>query len=439
MVTNKEIIMGQRIARLTKRIIDAALPGACRYILWDTELKGFGVRVEVSGTKTFLIRYRANGRKRFVAVGRYGTLTPDEARQAARNMLVGVAKGHDPANHRAEGRTASTVGHLVELFLADHVEAKRKGSTATHYRGLLENYLLPKFAAWKARDIKRPDLARLHLSMQGRPYQANRLLAVVASMYSFGEKYGLTPEGFNPTAGIDRFPEASRQRFLTREEMSCLGEALNRAETTGLPWEINEEKPTAKYAPKEDKRRTLLDPFAVAAIRLLILTGGRLREILDARWEHVDFERGIMHLPDSKTGAKPLYLSDAAQAILTALPRVEGNPYVIPGEKNGAPRADLKKPWKAIRKAAGLEGVRIHDLRHSFASVAAGASLGLPIIGKLLGHTQASTTHRYAHLDADPLHRASELIGATISAALSGGLRSEGRVATGLPRAAKSE
>ena len=161
-----------------------------------------------------------------------------------------------------------------------------------------------------------------------------------------------------------------------------------------------------------------LDPFAVAAIRLLILTGARLREILDAQWSYVDFERGILFLPDSKTGRKPVYSSAAAQAVLAALPRIEGNPHIIAGAKDGAPRADLNRPWAAVRRAAGLEGVRLHDLRHSFASVGAGASMGLPIIGKLLGHSQAATTARYAHLDADPLRRAVDTIGATIAAAM---------------------
>src|SRR6202035_5380946 len=155
-------------------------------------------------------------------------------------------------------------------------------------------------------------------------------------------------------------------------------------------------------------------------IRLLILTGARLREILHARWEHVDIERGVIFLPDSKTGRKPVYLSAAAQSVLASLPRVSGNPHIIAGEREGAPRADLKKPWAAVTKAAGLDGVRLHDLRHSFASFGAGASLRLPIIGKLLGHSQAATTHRYAHLDADPMRRAVETIGATISAAMGG-------------------
>jgi integrase len=153
----------------------------------------------------------------------------------------------------------------------------------------------------------------------------------------------------------------------------------------------------------------------------LILTGARLREILDAQWQHVDIERGVIFLVDSKTGRKPIYLSAAAQAVLAALPRIAGNPHIIPGEQADSPRADLKRPWAAVTKAAGIEGVRLHDLRHSFASIGAGASMGLPVIGKLLGHSQAATTHRYAHLDADPLRRAVETIGATISAAMDSG------------------
>lgn len=181
---------------------------------------------------------------------------------------------------------------------------------------------------------------------------------------------------------------------------------------------MDDTKPKAKHAPKTDKRRSKLDPYAVAAIRLLILTGARLREILDAHWQHVDLERGVIFLADSKTGRKAVYLSATAQALLASLLRIDGNSHIIAGAKDGAPRADLKKPWRAVTKAAGLEGIRLHDLRHSFASFGAGASLGLPIIGKLLGHSQPATTARYAHLDADPMRRAVETIGTTISAAM---------------------
>ena len=202
--------------------------------------------------------------------------------------------------------------------------------------------------------------------------------------------------------------------------MARLGAALSEGESVGLPYSVDETKPNSKHGPKADQRRTILDPFAVAAIRLLCLTGARLREILDARWDQVDLERGILFLSDSKTGRKPLYLSPAAQSVLASIARIADNPHIIAGALAGAPRADLNKPWRAATKAASLEGVRIHDLRHSFASFGAGASLGLPIIGKLLGHSQPATTARYAHLDADPIRRAVDTIGATISSAMAG-------------------
>src|SRR5262249_51011777 len=194
----------------------------------------------------------------------------------------------------------------------------------------------------------------------------------------------------NPAARIERYREQRRERFLSSEELSRLGDALREGETIGLPWSGEYE---SKHTVKEGNRRTVLDPFATAAIRLLILTSARLREILHPRWEHVDFERGILFLPDSKTGRKPVYLSAPAMQVLASLPHIEGTPHIIAGMKDGAPKADLKKPWAAVTRAAGLNRVRIHDLRHSFASIGAGASLGLPIIGKLLGHSQAATTH----------------------------------------------
>jgi integrase len=246
-------------------------------------------------------------------------------------------------------------------------------------------------------------------------------VAVWGKAFTWAASRGLVSEGVNPTKGLQKYREQGRERYLTSEELARLGSALADGETVGLPYDVDGTKPKAKHAAKAENRRVKLDPFAVAAIRLLILTGARLREILHAQWQQVDFQRGVIFLADSKTGKKPIYLSAAALAILAALPRIEGNPHVIAGARDGAPRADLKKPWAAVCRAAGLEGLRLHDLRHSFASVGAGASMGLPIIGKLLGHTQAATTARYAHLDADPLRRAADTIGATIAAAMEGG------------------
>ncbi|MBM3553775.1 MAG: site-specific integrase [Alphaproteobacteria bacterium] len=386
--------MRERIGKLTKRTVDAAAPEAERYILWDSALKGFGLRIEPSGTKTFLVRYRAAGRKRFVAVGRFGQLTPEQARGLAQETLADVRRGRDPADERRRERAALSVADLAARFLDEHVRAKRKSSTAVHYRSLIDCYLLPKHGARKAHDFARADLARLHLSLQDRPYQANRLLAVVASMYSFGERHGLISEGHNPAMRIERFPEARRERFLSTEELGRLGEAFRQFENDG------------RFG------------TGIAALRLLLFTGARLREILHLRWKHVDFERGLLLLPDSKTGRRTITLNAPSLAVLQSLDRI--GPFVIGGANPDIPRADLKKPWTAVTKAASLPGLRIHDLRHSFASIGAGAGLGLPIVGKLLGHTQAATTQRYAHLDADPIRRAADAIGATIAAALDG-------------------
>jgi integrase len=301
-----------------------------------------------------------------------------------------------------------------------HVAPKRKSRTYEEYERLLKVHILPAIGARRLLDITRADIAKLHAKLSDRPFAANRCVALISSIWNWAARREEVAFVKNPAKGLERNPERGRERYLTSEELARLGDALCKAETEGLPWGIDPSKPKAKHAPKPERRRRTLDGYAIAAIRLLILTGARLREILHAKWEHVDFERGILHLPDSKTGAKPIYLSAAAQSVLAGLARLHGNPHIIPGERDGAPRADLKKPWTAVTKAAGLEGLRLHDLRHSFASFGAGASLGLPIIGKLLGHAHPATTHRYAHLDTDPIRRAVETIGDKIFTAMQG-------------------
>jgi len=220
--------------------------------------------------------------------------------------------------------------------------------------------------------------------------------------------------------GIEKYPERGRERLLSVPELTRLGDAIREGETVGIPYEVDATKPKAKHARKPENRRTIIGPHAAAALRLLIFTGARLREILGLRWEWVDLERGLLLLPDSKTGKKSIVLNAPAMKVLAELPRLGA--YVIAGQSAGrdeeAPRPDLNRPWRAVVKRAGLAGVRLHDLRHTHASFGAGAGLGLPIIGKLLGHAQATTTARYAHLDFDPLRRASEHIGSRLAAAM---------------------
>jgi integrase len=305
---------------------------------------------------------------------------------------------------------------VAEQFLTEHVEAKRSASSAKSYRDLLERLAIPELGKRKAEKITTAEIQRVHSRNAHTPYQANRLLRVLSSLFTFAGKALVVPVGFNPCRGIEYFPEEGRERYLSTQELARIGEAIREAETVGLPYAVDKAKPTAKHAPKEANRRTVIGPHAAAALRLLIFTGARLREILHLRWEHVDFERGLLMLPTSKTGKKTIVLNAPALAILNGVPRT-GN-YVIAGTSPDKPRSDLKKPWKTVSKRAGLTGVRIHDLRHTHASVGAGAGLGLPIIGKLLGHTQSATTQRYAHLDNDPLKKASEHIGSRLAAAM---------------------
>jgi integrase len=260
-------------------------------------------------------------------------------------------------------------------------------------------------------------MAKLHSKLRGTPFQANRVLAVVGSMYAFAGRVGVVPEDTNPTRKIEKFREDRRERFLSTEELVRLGSAIRRAETTGIKWNVDETKPTSKHVPKKTQY-TIIGPHAAAALRLLLFTGCRLREILHLKWEHVDFERGLLFLSESKTGKKTVILNAPALAVLSTLPHV--GPFIVAGDDPERPRTDLKRPWAMVTREASLDGLRIHDLRHSFASFGAGGGLGLPIIGKLLGHTQSSTTMRYAHLDNDPLRRASESIAGHIAAALEG-------------------
>jgi integrase len=408
--------------RITKRVVDSLKVLPREYTVWDAKMPGFGVRVRPTGAKSYIVVYRAgHGRGapvRRLTIANVGKTAPEAARRRAKAILGEVAHGRDPAGERTSERGMSTVAELADRFLAEHVEPKRKAGTAAFYRDILERIVKPELGSAKADKVTRVQVAKLHGKLRATPFQANRLLAVVGSMYSFAGRIGAVPEGTNPARRIDKFSEHRRERFLTVDELGRLGAAMRQAETKGVPWEVDEGKPKAKHLPKARNRFTKVGPFAAAALRLLLFTGCRLREILHLKWEHVDFERGLLFLPDSKTGKKTVILNAPALEVLAGLDRV--GPYVVPGDDPGKPRADLKRPWEGVSKRAGLNGVRLHDLRHTYASFGAGGGLGLPIIGKLLGHSHAATTARYAHLDNDPLRRASEHIGGRIVAALAG-------------------
>jgi integrase len=384
--------------KITKRSVDALKVSAdgTETVLWDSELKGFGVRVQRGGAKSYVLHYRAGrGRGaplRKLTIGRHGSpWTPDNARGEARRLLGMVEGGADPAADKIARKEAPLIGELAGRFLAEHAEAKRKGSTAIEYKRLLDRIILPALGKRKVADVTRADVTKLHHANRAAPYQANRVLAVLSKMFNLAERWGLRPDGSNPCRHVEKFAERKRERMLSPAELGRLGDAL------------------AAYQGS---------PYVVAAVTLLVFTGARLGEILGLQWTWIDFDRGEARLPDSKTGAKTLHLPPPALAVLAELPRLNGNPHVIAGAKSGAALVNLEKPWRAIRAVAGLNDVRLHDLRHAFASVAASSGMGLPIIGKMLGHAQAATTHRYAHLASDPVKAAAASVAGKIAAAM---------------------
>ena len=301
--------------------------------------------------------------------------------------------------------------------MTGEIRPTRKPRTAELYEAYFRVHILPEFGTRRARDLTRGEVAQFHRNIGARtPATANRVLTLLSGLFSWAANIGEIPEGRNPAKGIKKYREESRERFLTADELARLGDALREAETTGIPGRFDETKATAKHAPKPENRRVKVSPAATAAIRLLLFTGCRLREILRLQWAKVDFDRSMLFLPDSKTGRKAVVLSHAALAVISALPRV--GRYVIPGATPFQARHDLKKPWTTVSARAGLEGLRLHDLRHSFAAVGAGSGLGLPIIGKLLGHRNPETTARYAHVDAEPLRIAANRIADQLAAAI---------------------
>lgn len=379
--------------KLTKRSVESMPVDAKDYIVFDDEVSGFGVRILPSGKKTYMVQYRAGGRTRRVAIGRHGTLTADEARRKAKELLGAVAKGDNPAEDISQHRGAPTVAAVCERFFQDHVLERCKASTQGEYRRSIDLFIKPALGTFKIVDVTRADVAQLHQSLRDKPYQANRTLGVLSKLFNLVEVWGLRPDGSNPCRHVRKFREQKRERFLSGGELQRLGEVLTACEQDGSE-----------------------TPYVVSAFRLLVLTGCRLSEIQTLKWEYVT--AAYLELPDTKTGARRIPLPPAAQAILQALPRERDNPYVIAGALPGHHVTDLQKPWRRIRARAGLDDVRIHDLRHTYASNAVMQGMSLPMVGKLLGHTQIQTTMRYAHLADDPVRQAAEQISGSLSAAI---------------------
>lgn len=376
--------------RLSKRIIDASKAKTSDYVLWDNEVPGFGIRVASTGRKTFVFQYFTGTRSRRITLGTFGALTADQARQKARSLKQQVKDGHDPLADKQAERAAETVSDFCDRFLEEHV-GKKKYRTQVEYKRMIKDFIRPELGKMRVKDVDTRAISRLHRKLGKTPYQANRVLAVLSKMFTLSEKWGVRAIGTNPCLDVERFTEKPRERYLTSDESQRLARALNRFE--------NEED-------------TL--PSITAAIRLLLLTGARLQEILELKWEYVDFENQCLHLPDSKTGQKTLQLNAPATKILSKIERSDKSPWVIAGRKKGGHLVNLMKPWRKIRSEAGIPDVRLHDLRHSFAATAAGMGHSLPMIGALLGHSQAQTTARYAHLANAPVKQANETIGQRI-------------------------
>ncbi|MEM6499965.1 MAG: tyrosine-type recombinase/integrase [Pseudomonadota bacterium] len=379
------------MAKITKRSVDAATPVNKEFFLWDDELKGFGLRVYPSGRKMYLAQFRVGGRLRRVNIGQHGALTPTIARTEAMKHLSDARLGGDPARDRDTRKTAPMMKVFAQRFLEEHVAVHCKSSTYGEYKRSVELFIDPKLGSHRIIDITRADVVELHQSMKATPYQANRTLGVLSVMFSVAHTWGVLTDGANPCWKVKRFKETKRERYLTPDELARLGQVLHESNS---------------------------EPEAVNCIRLLLLTGCRLGEIQTLKWDYVDFDENVLRLPDSKTGAKLVPIGKAAIKVLEAIPKLKDKPYVVTGRVEGQYLTDVQRPWRRLRKHAGLDDLRIHDLRHSFASDALQLGQDLTMIGKLLGHTQIQTTARYAHLKTDPIRAAADQVSDAIATAL---------------------
>lgn len=380
------------MTKLTKAIVDTTLTYHKEF-LWDDDVKGFGIRFLASGRRKWVYRYRDQGQRwRALVLGEVGVLTLIIAREQARNAAAKVQTGGDPAAERDAKRRAISVRELSVVFENLHVNLWLKPSSAAEYRRALQLYILPVIGNKKVDEVSRQDIARLHRDLGQKPTQANRTIEVISKMFSLAEEWGYRPEGTNPRKGIKKYHEKKRERFLSAAELSRVGEVLEEMETERIEM-----------------------PSAITAVRLLMLTGCRLNEIMQLKWPYIDFQVGLLRLPDSKTGAKDVPVGDAVLDILRNVPRIENNAWVLTGKREGGRLTDLQPFWQRVRQRAGLSDARIHDLRHTFASVAATRGMSLLVIGKILGHKSEQTTKRYTHLARGTVREAAGGIAAAIA------------------------
>ena len=379
--------------RITKRTVDALTVDAKDTLFWDRDLAGFGVRVHATGRKLYVVQSRGPTGLKRVTLGRHGDLATDEARKQAAVVIDRIKRGEDPMPAPPEPEL--TVADLAERFMRVHVKVNCKPSTAATYRGHLDCHILPALGEKAVGAVGRGEVAALHHRLRDTPPTANAVVRTISTIFHLAEAWELVPPGRNPCRSVRHYKEHARERFLIPDEYRRLGRVLKEAEADGSVWSP-----------------------AIAAIRLLVLTGCRHSEIVSLRWDDVDRTAGELRLRDAKTGPRMVPLTEPVSSVLAGIRREPGNPWVIVGPKPGTRLSSLRHYWNSIREKAGLEDVRLHDCRHSYASRALALGEGLPTIGKLLGHRKIATTARYAHLMRDAEKVAATRVGDSIGAHL---------------------
>ena len=385
-----------QLQSITKRTVESLSVADKDEVFWDRDLPGFGVRVYPSGAKVFVVQCRGSGRSQRATLGRYGLMTVEQARRQAALTIARIKNGEDvnpKAEPEPETGSTQTVAKAAERYLNEHVAIHCRETSARMYRRLLNKFILPAHGDVQVREVTRQHVLDLHLKLQHIPYQANRVLEIQSKIFNLAELWGWRGDKGNPCRHVRKYKEQKRERFLSDEEFRRLGEVVNEMEVRGS-----------------------VTVYEAAAIRLLMLTGCRKNEIVKLKWKDVDIDAGEIRIPDGKTGARLVPLSPAAAEVLSGLPRKAKRPWVILGMRSGGHLGDLQPAWERIRERAGLEDVRIHDLRHSFASRALALGESLPMIGKLLGRTQVQTTARYAHLQRDSIKASASRIAGSIGA-----------------------
>ena len=375
--------------RISKRTVEALHVDRKDAVFWDRDLPGFGVRVHRTGRKVYLVQTRGAAGLKRVTIGRHGEITPEEARKNARGIIDCIKRGIDP---KAEAPAPElTTAELAERCVRAHVAVNCSAGTMKNYRNAIDGYIVPELGALPLSAVDRAEVSALHYRLRRTPHQANRVIKVLSKMFSLAESWELVLPGTNPCKSVQLYREGKRERFLNEDEYRRLGRVLDEAETEGS-----------------------MGRHGIAAIRLLLLTGCRRDEIVTLRWDDVDRAAGELRLRETKSGARMIPLTPAVEEVLAGIPRVPGNPWVIAGAKTGRHMANIDKVWQRLREQARLEDVRIHDLRHSYASRALALGESITMIGRLLGHTKVGTTARYAHLARDTERASAARVGGSI-------------------------